>query len=54
MAAACIAREKAIYNATEAKPGGWRGMRDFVVSSKNMVSDEVVQIFGYWPPSRTS
>jgi len=44
VANACIVREEEIYKASEAAPGGWRGMRDFRVAAKTMISEDVVQI----------
>lgn len=44
LAKACIEREEAIYKQVESLPGGWRGMRDFKLVSKEKVSDETFKL----------
>lgn len=39
----CIAREEELYAEAEAKPGGWRGERDFVLSGKLVKSKTVIE-----------
>lgn len=43
LAEACIKREEEIYSEVEGRPGGWRGMRDFVVSKKEGKSNNVTE-----------
>jgi len=44
LAALLIAAEEAVYAATAAKPGGWRGERRFVVARRVVESDEIVSL----------
>ena len=43
LAKECIDRSEALYRETDGKPGGWRGLRDFVVSRKEVKSSTVTQ-----------
>mmetsp|Transcript_100747 Transcript_100747/g.260285 ORF Transcript_100747/g.260285 Transcript_100747/m.260285 type:complete len:446 (+) Transcript_100747:65-1402(+) len=44
----CIEREEALYKEVESKPGGWRGMRKFVVKEKE-VQSKVITKFTFAP-----